>query len=442
LIQFIENEYFILIQSWPSIGSIATLVQGFMMSTVARPLDGVRILDFTRVLAGPLATALLADLGAEVIKIEPPQGDDYRAIGPMRNGESALFTVMNRNKKSLVLDLKSPQAVQTVHALAAQADVVVENFRPGVADRLGIGADTLRRLNPALVYVSVSGFGQTGPMAHRPAYDIVVQAMSGLMEATGEPDGAPTLVGEAVSDVVAGLFASWATLAALLQTRRTGEGQHVDVAMFDTTLAFLATSMARYLFTGRPARRVGNRHPLSAPFGVYRAQDGHFALAVLNGKLFEALTGAMDQPELACDPCFASDESRSAHEPALRAAIEHWAARMPVEAVIAHLEAAGVPVAPIWTIAEALESPQATARELLRPVQDARLPGLRLPTQPVCFGGAAPNRVERAPALGEHTGDVLAMLLGYGADRLAELRDAGALGPSEHFDSINQQTTT
>jgi CoA:oxalate CoA-transferase len=281
------------------------------MTPASTPLDGIRILDFTRVLSGPLSTALLADLGAEVIKIEPPQGDDYRAIGPMQNGESALFTVMNRNKKSMVLDLKSPEAVALVHAMAAHADVVVENFRPGVAERLGIGAARLQALNPKLVVVSVSGFGQTGPLAHRPAYDIIVQAMSGLMEATGEPDGAPTLVGEAVSDVVAGLFASWATLAALLQAQRTGQGQHVDVAMFDTTLSFLATSMARYLFTGKPARRVGNRHPLSAPFGVYRAQDGHFALAVLNKKLFDALAGAMARPELASDPRFATDESRS-----------------------------------------------------------------------------------------------------------------------------------
>jgi len=411
------------------------------MSAPPRPLDGVRILDFTRVLAGPLATALLADLGAEVIKIEPPQGDDYRAIGPMKNGQSALFTVMNRNKKSLVLDLKQPEAVQLVQQLAAQADVVVENFRPGVAERLGIGPEALRRLHPKLVYVSVSGFGQTGPLAHRPAYDIVVQAMSGLMEATGDPDGPPTLVGEAVSDVVAGLFASWATLAALLQTQRTGCGQHVDVAMFDTTLAFLATSMARYLFTGRPARRVGNRHPLSAPFGVYRAQDGHFALAVLNGKLFEALAGAMGRPALARDARFASDESRSAHEPVLRQAIEAWAGTQSVAQAVAALEAAGVPAAPIWNIAQALESPQAAARELLRPVDDDRLPGLRLPTQPVRFGGAAPNRAVRAPALGEHTDDLLATLLGCGAQRLAGLRAAGAFGPAPASPSIPRETT-
>ncbi|MEO7399391.1 MAG: CoA transferase [Polaromonas sp.] len=397
-------------------------------SAGTRPLEGLRILDFTRVLAGPLATALLADLGAEVIKVEPPQGDDYRAIGPMRNGESALFSVMNRNKKSLVLDLKQPQAVALVEELVEKVDVVVENFRPGVADRLGIGYERLAARNPKLVYVSVSGFGQTGPYASRPAYDVIVQAMSGIMEATGDPDGPPTLVGEAISDVVAGLFASWAILAGVHQTQRTGQGQQVDVAMFDTTLSFLVTSMARYLFTGVPARRVGNRHPLSAPFGVYKAKDGHFALAVLNLKLFKALAHAIGQPALGEDESLASDEQRSAREPELRASIEAWAANHSVEEVVLTIEHAGVPVAPIWNIAQALESPQALARNLLQPVDDERLPGLRLPVQPVRFGGAAPSQPTRAPALGEHTDDLLGTLLGLSLERLAELKAAGVLG--------------
>ena len=394
-----------------------------------RPLDGLRILDFSRVLAGPLSTALLADLGAEVIKVEPPGGDDYRHIGPMRDGISSLFTALNRNKKSLVLDLKHPEAAATVAQLVQNVDVVVENFRPGVAERLGIGPVALMQHNPRLVYVSVSGFGQTGPLAHRPAYDIIVQAMSGLMEATGEPEGPPTMVGEAVSDVIAGLFASWATLAALLQTQRTGQGQHVDVAMFDTTLSFLATAMARYLFTGKPARRVGNRHPLSAPFGVYRAQDGHFALAVLNPKLFEALAGAMGQPALVADPRFASDETRSEHEPALRHLIEQWAGGHAVEAVLAQLETAGVPAAPIWNMAQALDSEHARARGLVQAVADERLPGLQLPVQPVKFSASPTVAVQRAPALGEHSAEVLAQWLGAGAARLGEWRAAGALGP-------------
>lgn len=399
-----------------------------MPDPLPRPLEHLRVLDFSRVLAGPFATALMADLGAEVIKIEPPQGDDYRAIAPMLNGHSALFTVMNRNKKSLVLDLKQPAAVALVHELAAQCDVAVENFRPGVADRLGIGAQALTARNPRLVYVSISGFGQSGPYAHRPAYDIIVQAMSGLMEATGDPDGPPTLVGEAVADVVSGLFAAWATLAALQQTARTGRGQHVDVAMFDATLGFLATSLARYLFTGKPARRVGNRHPLSAPFGVYRARDGHFALAVLNSKLFEVLAGVLVRPDLVADPRFRDDESRSANEPALRGAIETWAQQRAVDEVVMRLEAAGVPAAPIWNIAQALESPQAVARGLLGAVEDAELPELRLPGQPVRFTGSAPNRRERAPRLGEHTQELLSTLLDLSGTRFAELRNAGVFG--------------
>jgi CoA:oxalate CoA-transferase len=395
-----------------------------------RPLDGVRILDFSRVLAGPLSTALLADLGAEVIKVEPPTGDDYRHIGPMRNGQSSLFTALNRNKKSLVLDLKHPEAAATVAQLAQNVDVVVENFRPGVAERLGVGPVALRRANPKLVYVSVSGFGQTGPLAHLPAYDIIVQAMSGLMEATGEPAGAPTMVGEAVSDVVAGLFASWATLAALLQQRRTGEGQHVDVAMFDSTLAFLVTGVGRYLFTGQSAQRSGNRHSFSAPFGVYRAGDGHFALAVLNHKLFATLAALIGVPEYTSDPRFASDELRRANEPALAQAIEAWAAQRSVAQVVAALEAAGVPGSPLWTTAQALESEQAQARGLLCEVNDARLPGLRVPTQPVKFGGAAPNLAEPAPALGQHTDALMHELLHAGGERLAALREAGLFGTS------------
>ncbi len=395
-----------------------------------RPLADVRVLDFTRVLAGPLASALLADLGADVVKVEPPQGDDYRSIGPMRAGESALFSAMNRNKRGIVLDLKSPAAREVVRRLAAGADLVFENFRPGVADRLGIGAAALREVNPKLVFVSISGFGQTGPLAQRPAYDIVVQAMSGLMEATGDPAGPPTLVGEAVSDVGAGLWASWAALAALHDARATGRGRHVDVAMLDTTLAFLATATARYLFTGEPARRVGNRHPLSAPFGVYRARDGHFAVAVLNEKLFAAFAAVIGRPEFTADPRFASDDQRLRHEPVLRDAIETWAARHSADDAVQAMEAAGVPAAPIRNVAEAYASPHAEARALLRAVDHPRIEGLRVPVQPVKFGSADAAVPRRAPALGEHTAAVLAEWLGADAAAIAAWQAAGAFGDS------------
>lgn len=397
-------------------------------NAVDGPLTGFRVVDFTRVLSGPFCTALLADLGAEVIKVEPPQGDDYRAIGPMRNGHSALFSVMNRNKRSVVLDLKQSEALAVARDLCAHADVVVENFRPGVAQKLGIGYEEIRALNPGVVYASISGFGQTGPAAHRPAYDIVLQAMTGLMEATGSPDGPPTLVGEAVSDVVSGLFASWGILAALLARTHTGQGTHVDVAMLDSTLAFTATSVSRYLFTGKSPVRVGNRHPLSAPFGVYAAADGHYVLAVLNNKLFGKLCDLLGRPELADDPRFGSDEKRSLNEPALRTAIEAWSAQLTVQEVVERLEAGAVPVAPILNIEQALQSPQSVHRGLLQPAEDLELPGLRLPVQPLKFSAYSQPKVSRAPRLGEHTDVTLQQLLGLSLERIAELRSLGIFG--------------
>jgi CoA:oxalate CoA-transferase len=393
-----------------------------------RPLDGLRIVDFTRVLAGPLSTALLADLGAEVIKIEPPQGDDYRAIGPFRHGESALFTIVNRGKRSVVLDLKQPAGQALAQQLIATADAVIENFRPGVAERLGIGPAAALAARPQLVYVSVSGYGQTGPMAERPAYDILMQATTGLMALTGDPAGDATLVGEVVSDVVTGLYASWATLAALLQVQRTGRGQHVDVAMYDATIGFLITSLARYLFTDTVPTRVGNRHPLSAPFGVFRAQDGPFVLAVLTHRFFAALATVVGRPDWIDDPRYATDADRCAAEAELRAGIETWSRARPVAEVCALLDAAGVPAAPIATLVDALDSPQAAARQLLQAVDDPRLPGLRLPVQPVKFTGSAASVPRRAPALGEHSAQIMTTLLGLGAERVAELAAAGIFG--------------
>ncbi len=391
------------------------------------PLHGIRILDFTRVLSGPFCTAMLADLGAEVVKIEPPQGDDYRHIGPFKNGESALFSVVNRNKKSVALDLTQSAARALAQDLAGQCDVVVENFRPGVAAKLGIDYATLSALYPRLVYVSISGFGQTGPASHRPAYDIVMQALCGLMENTGEPDGAPTMVGEAATDVLTGMFASWAVLAALFQREREGQGQHVDVAMYDATLSFLVTSVARFLFTGFAPRRVGNRHPLSAPFGVFKARDGFFVLAVLNDKIFHAMLDAMQLSHLKTDGRFADDSLRAANEAALRAEIERWSGAQSVAAAVNAMEAAGIPAAQISNIEAALQSPQAQARALLRPVQGGRVPGLTLPSQPAKFSGHEAAPIRGAPGLGEHNADVLGAWLGIAKEKIDELHQIGVL---------------
>lgn len=389
-----------------------------------KPLEGLRILDLTRVLAGPFATAILADLGAEVIKLEPPQGDDYRHIGPFRDGESALFALTNRGKKSVVIDLKSPEGQALARSIAGTCDVVVENFRPGVAGRLGVGADRLRQENPRLVVCSISGFGQSGPSAELPAYDIVVQAMSGWMDATGEDGGPPLKVGEALGDIAAGLYAVIAILSAVIGSARTGQGATLDVAMLDCLVAMLPTSHALHLYAGRPVERVGNRHPLSTPFGAFCTSDGHAIIAVLGARQFRALAGLIGAPDAADDPRFASDESRTAHEPALRALIETWTAARPTKDVVATLSAAGIPTAPIQTLAEQLASPHAQARGLVAELPHSRLGQCPVVGQPVRFDAEKPLARQGAPALG---GDSRAVLgrLGLTPDQIAGLIEAG-----------------
>ncbi|AQS50003.1 CoA transferase (plasmid) [Thioclava nitratireducens] len=372
-----------------------------------KPLAGLRILDLTRVLAGPFATAILADLGAEVIKLEPPQGDDYRHIGPFTKGESALFTLTNRGKASVVIDLKAPEGQALARDLAASCDVVVENFRPGVAERLGLGAETLRAENPGLVYCSISGFGQHGPAAGLPAYDLVAQAMSGWMAATGEEGGAPLKVGEALGDVAAGLYAVIAILAALIGRGTTGRGAALDVAMLDCLVAMLPTSHALHLYAHAPVERIGNRHPLSTPFGAFRTADGHAIIAVLGQRQFAALCTVIGAPEAADDPRFATDELRTEHEPVLRDLIEIWSTIRPTAEVVAALAAAQVPTAPILTLAEQLASEHAAARALVNDLPHQLLGQAPVVGQPIRFDGAAPLAATGAPALGGQTRGVL-----------------------------------
>ncbi|MGV6874247.1 CaiB/BaiF CoA transferase family protein [Pseudochelatococcus sp. B33] len=371
------------------------------------PLAGIRVLDLSRVLAGPYCTALLADLGADIIKLEPPSGDDYRHVGPFRNGESALFTLNNRGKKSLALDLKKPEDLAIARAIAARVDVVVENFRPGVAARLGLGAEALRTANPRLIYCSISGFGQQGPFRDLPAYDLVVQAMSGLMAATGEEGGAPLKTGESMADLVAGLFGSWSIMAALVQRNATGNGATLDVAMYDALFSMLTTSHAQHLFAGELPQRVGNRHPLSTPFGCFATSDGQVVIAVLNARQFAALAHLIGAPEAADDPRFASDSSRTAHEPALKALIESWSSGLTTEDAVAALSAAGLPTAPIWDIAQAASNEHADVRGLVSHLPHRVLGRAPAIGQPVRFDGEKPVAAHSAPALGGDLDDVL-----------------------------------
>jgi CoA:oxalate CoA-transferase len=369
-------------------------------------LKGLKILDLTRVMAGPFCTALLADLGAEVIKLEPPQGDDYRHIGPFVQGESALFTLMNRGKQSIVLDLKDADAQATARAIALHCDVVVENFRPGVASRLGLGPE-LRQDMPSLIYASISGFGQTGPDAHLPAYDLVAQAMSGLMAATGEAGGKPLKVGESYGDLMAGLYASWAILAALYRRNATGEGATIDVAMFDALFSLLPTSHALQFYANRTPTPVGNRHPLSTPFGCFACADGQAVIAVLGDRQWQGLCGVIGS-NMGHDPALATDEGRTLQEPRIKAAIEAWTLPRPMAEVVAALSAAGIPTAQVQTLAQAAASPHAQARELVSQMAHPVLGHSAIVGQPVRFDAAKPLSATSAPQLGADGPAILA----------------------------------
>jgi CoA:oxalate CoA-transferase len=320
-----------------------------------KPLSQIKVLDFTRVLAGPYCTAMLAEQGADVIKIEPPAGDDYRHIGPfLQDGSSSLFDKVNHGKRSITLDLAKEDDRAIALALAAEADVLVENFRPGVTAKLGIGFEALHKRNQKLIYASISGFGQSGPMAHRPAYDIIIQAMSGIMSVTGEPDGPPTLIGESIADVTAGVFATNAILTALIQRGLTGLGQHLDISMLDSMLKLQPLIAARLHATGKTPTRVGNRHGISAPFGAFQAQDGTFVLAVLNDKLFKALAAVIGKPETISDLRFANDPSRFENEAALRSLIQNWSKKITTAQAVEALLNAGVPAAEVLDAKQAL----------------------------------------------------------------------------------------
>jgi CoA:oxalate CoA-transferase len=367
-------------------------------------------LDFSRVLAGPYCTALLADLGADVVKVEPPAGDDYRHVGPFVQGESALFLAVNRGKRSIALDLSRPGDRDIAHALAGWADVVVENFRPGVADKLGIGWDAFSARNPRLVYASISGFGQKGPLAQRPAYDVILQAMSGIMSVTGEADGPPVLVGESIADIATGLFTSWAVLAALVERATNGKGRRIDMAMYDAMIALQPMVMARQLATGQVQQRMGSRHPSSAPFGAFRARDGVFVLAVLNDRLFARLAQYIGRPDLLTDARYASDFERFQNEQGIRDAIENWAGPMSAAEAVASLVAAGIPASGVHDMGEVLASPQTTARELLQEADHARLGRITLPQQPGHFLGTRRGGTAPPPALDGDREAILAEL--------------------------------
>lgn len=362
------------------------------------PLAGVVVLDMTRVLAGPFCTLVLASLGARVIKLEQPEtGEDSRRFGPFVNGESAYFMSLNHGKESIALDLKTPEGRDLFERLLARSDVLVENFRPGTLARLGYDWPTLHAHFPRLVYAACSGFGHTGPYSGRPAYDMVVQAMGGIMSITGEPGGAPVRVGTSIGDITAGLFTVIGIQAALWERATTGLGQMVDVAMLDCQVAILENAIARYAATGEAPGPMGSRHPSITPFEAYRAADGHVIIAAGNDALFGRLAAALGRPELAHDARFRSNGDRVAHADALKAEIEAVLAGGTVASWLDRLQQAGVPCGPINDIPAVLADPHVRARNMIATFAGGPNAGFAVAGNPIKLSGH-PDRTEVAPA--------------------------------------------
>ena len=365
----------------------------------ALPLAGITVVDLTRVLAGPICTQILGDLGARIIKVEPPgAGDDARATGPFVDGQSAYFLSLNRNKESIALDLKNPADRHIFEGLLARADVLVENYRPGTMEKLGYGWQALHERFPRLVMTCVSGFGQTGPYRGYPAYDMVVQAMSGMMSVTGFPGGDPCRVGVSIGDLGAGLYAVIGTQAALWERVRTGQGKQVDVSMLDCQVALLENAIARHGATGQVPGPIGSRHPASTPFDVFRAQDGWFVIAAGKDAMFKRLCETLGCTELMQDERFATNEQRGIHHAALKQALQERLLEHPRSHWIGLLKESGIPTGEYHTVGEIVEHPQVLSRNMLARVQNGHGATLTVAGNPLLAGQGAPV-VRREPPL-------------------------------------------
>jgi CoA:oxalate CoA-transferase len=378
-------------------------------SPLRGPLDGIVVADLSRVLAGPYCTMLLSDLGARVIKIEVPEtGDDARHMGPFVDGESMYFLSANRGKESIALDLKSPNDRALFDSILAGADVLVENFRPGTLEKLGYPVSELNARFPNLIYAAISGFGHSGPDSRKPAYDLVVQGLGGIMSITGQEGGPPVRVGTSIGDIAAGLFGALAINAALLHRQKTGEARIVDVAMLDCQLALLENAIARYTSTGEIPKALGTRHPSITPFEAFKTSDGHIIVAAGNDALFSKLCTAIGRPSAPKDPRFNTNHARTHNAEGVRELVSSALREKPSSYWLKTINDAGVPCAPINNIAEAVAQPQVRARNML---VDIALPSGRnvsLAGNPMKISGFPdPTRREPAPALDQHRQKIL-----------------------------------
>lgn len=393
------------------------------------PLENIRVLDLSRILAGPYCTMMLGDLGAEVIKVERPgAGDDTRQWGPpFAAGESSYYLCCNRNKKGITLNFKSAEGRELAARLADQSDILVENFLPGTLASWGLSYEALARRNPRLIYCSITGFGQTGPRRDEPGYDIMIQALAGVMSFTGEADGPPTKLGVAISDLTAGIFATNAILTALYAREKTGIGDRIDIALFDSTLAWLANVGSNYLVSGAIPERRGSAHPNIVPYQSFAAADESLIIAVGNDGQFVKFCAVIGRPELAADPRFATNALRVQNRPTLIPLLTAEVARRPAAEWLQALEQAGIPCGPVNTVDRAFGDPQTAAREMLIEVPHPTIGPLKMAGSPLKLSGIGTKPRRPPPLLGEHTDEVLAEVLKMTPAEIQKSRQAGVI---------------
>jgi len=393
-----------------------------------KPLEGIVVLDMTRVLNGPFATMMYADLGAEVIKIERPDGgDDTRAYPPFQNGESAYFMSLNRGKKSVTLNLKHPKGKEILKELAKKSDILVENFKAGTMDKLGLGYEDLRKVNPRLIFAASSGFGQTGPYSNRPAYDLIIQGMGGMMSVTGPDEKTPTKVGSSVADIFAGLVTVIGSMAALNARNTTGRGQLVDVAMLDCMVAVLENAVSRYLVSGEIPHPIGNRHPSIAPFSTLATSDGAMNVAVGNDEIWKRMCAVLGMEEYVKDPRFADNTARVANFRDLKKILEDKTVKNTSEYWLGEFEKVNVPSGPINDMAHVVTDPQVLSRKMIVDVLHPVAGAMKIPGVPIKFSETPAEISAPAPLLGQHTDEVLALHLGLSPEEIGSLREEGVL---------------